>query len=50
MTKETQYYQIFNIKKMYSCFFNIKYLEKNYNYIHFELEYEINFSQNQNIY
>ena len=28
---------------MYYCFFNIKYLKINYNYIHLKLKYHINF-------
>ena len=32
------------------CFFDIKYFEINYNYLHFKLEYHIKFHENQNIY
>jgi len=32
------------------CFYDIKYLERKYNCIHFKLEYQIEFYNNQNIY
>jgi len=32
------------------CFFDIKYFEINYNCLHFRLEYQIKFHENQNIY